>query len=71
MSRSASVKLIHVFYGYINYTGVPDTTFDDEKKLPFLEIDIDEGKQFYLTRVDILDTFVLLEGSSLQAGIAG
>jgi len=41
-------------YGYINYTGVPDTTFDDEKKLASLEIDIDEGKQFYLTRVDIL-----------------
>jgi outer membrane protein assembly factor BamA len=41
-------------FGYINYTGVPDTTFDDEKKLAFLEIDIDEGRQFYLTRVDII-----------------
>lgn len=41
-------------FGYINYTGVPDTTFDDEKKLAFLEIDIDEGKQFYLAHVDIL-----------------
>jgi outer membrane protein assembly factor BamA len=41
-------------FGYINYTGVPDVAFDDEKKLAFLEIDIDEGKQFYLTRVDIL-----------------
>lgn len=41
-------------FGYINYTGVPDTTFDDERKLAFLEIDIDEGRQFYLTRVDIL-----------------
>lgn len=41
-------------FGYINYTGVPDTTFDDEKKLAFLEINIDEGKQFYLTRVDIV-----------------
>jgi hypothetical protein len=33
-------------YGYINYTGVPATTFDDDKKLAFLEIDVDEGKQF-------------------------
>jgi outer membrane protein insertion porin family len=40
--------------GYINYTGVPESSFDDEKKLAFLEIDIDEGKQFYLTRVEIL-----------------
>jgi outer membrane protein assembly factor BamA len=40
--------------GYINYTGVPESSFDDEKKLAFLEIDIDEGKQFHLTRVEIL-----------------
>jgi outer membrane protein insertion porin family len=40
--------------GYINYTGVPESSFDDEKKLAFLEIDIDEGKQFYLTRVEIV-----------------
>jgi outer membrane protein insertion porin family len=39
-------------YGYINYTGVPSTTFDDEKKLAFLEIDIDEGKQFYVRRIE-------------------
>jgi len=39
-------------YGYINYTGVPSTTFDDEKKLAFLEIDIDEGKQFVVRRIE-------------------
>jgi len=38
--------------GYINFTGVPGTTFDDEKKLAFLEIDIDEGKQFYVRRIE-------------------
>jgi outer membrane protein insertion porin family len=38
-------------YGYINYTGVPNTTFDDEKKLANLEIDVDEGKQFYAAGV--------------------
>ena len=41
-------------YGYINYTGVPSTTFDDEKKLANLEIDIDEGKQFYVRRIEFL-----------------
>jgi outer membrane protein insertion porin family len=46
--------------GYINYTGVPESSFDDEKKLAFVEIDIDEGKQFHLTRVEILG----LDGSS-------
>jgi outer membrane protein insertion porin family len=39
-------------YGYINYTGVPQTVFDDEKKLANLEIDIDEGKQFYVRRIE-------------------
>jgi outer membrane protein insertion porin family len=39
-------------YGYINYTGVPSTTFDDDKKLAYLEIDVDEGKQFYVRRIE-------------------
>ena len=41
-------------YGYINYTGVPSTTFDDEKKLASLEIDVDEGKQFYVRRIEFV-----------------
>jgi len=39
-------------YGFINYTGVPSTTFDDEKKLANLEIDVDEGKKFYVRRIE-------------------
>ena len=31
---------------------MPDTTFDDEKKLIFLDIDVDEGKQFYVRRIE-------------------
>jgi outer membrane protein insertion porin family len=38
--------------GYINFTSVPGTTFDDEKKLIFLEIDVDEGKQFFVRRIE-------------------
>jgi outer membrane protein insertion porin family len=38
--------------GYINFTSIPGTTFDDEKKLIFLEIDVDEGKQFYVRRIE-------------------
>src|SRR6202043_1153727 len=40
--------------GYINFTPVPSTTFDDEKKLGFLEIDVDEGKQFYVRRIEFV-----------------
>jgi outer membrane protein insertion porin family len=38
--------------GYINFTSIPDTRFDDEKKLIFLDIDVDEGKQFYVRRIE-------------------
>ncbi len=38
--------------GYINFTSVPDTRFDDEKKIIFLDIDVDEGKQFYVRRIE-------------------
>jgi outer membrane protein insertion porin family len=38
--------------GYINYTGVPDTSFDDEKKIVNITFDIDEGKQFYVRRIE-------------------
>jgi outer membrane protein insertion porin family len=39
-------------YGYINFTPVPNTTWNDDKKLGFLEIDVDEGKQFYVRRIE-------------------
>ncbi len=40
-------------YGYINYTGVPGTTFNDERKLAFLNIDVDEGKQFFVSSINV------------------
>ena len=38
--------------GYINFTSVPDTKFDDDKKIVDLLIDVDEGKQFYVRRIE-------------------
>ena len=38
--------------GYINYTGVPDTKFDDEKKSIDIDFDVDEGKQFFVRRIE-------------------
>jgi outer membrane protein insertion porin family len=38
--------------GFINFTSIPDTRFDDEKKLIFLDIDVDEGKKFYVRRIE-------------------
>jgi len=38
--------------GYINFTSIPETRFDDDKKQIFLDIDVDEGKQFYVRRIE-------------------
>ena len=45
------LSLIHICkaygeIGYINFTSVPDTRFDDQERLIYLGIDMDEGKQF-------------------------
>ncbi len=38
--------------GHINFTSIPNTTFDENKKLVNLTIDIDEGKKFYVRRIE-------------------
>ena len=38
--------------GYINFTPVPNTDADDEKHTISLRIDVDEGKQFYVRRIE-------------------
>lgn len=38
--------------GYINFTSIPNTTFDEDKKLVFLDVDLDEGKQFFVRRIE-------------------
>ncbi len=38
--------------GYINFVGSPQPRFDEAKKLIYLDIDIDEGKPFYISRIE-------------------
>jgi outer membrane protein insertion porin family len=38
--------------GYINFSAVPDTTIDEQKKLINITVDIDEGAQFYVRRIE-------------------
>ena len=40
--------------GYINFTAVPDTKFDESNQSINLEIDVDEGKQFRLRTVEVV-----------------
>jgi outer membrane protein insertion porin family len=38
--------------GYINFVGTPTPTFDDVNHIVNLNIDCDEGKQFYISRIE-------------------
>jgi outer membrane protein insertion porin family len=38
--------------GFINFVGTPVPRIDDAKKLIYLDIDIDEGKPFYVSRIE-------------------
>jgi outer membrane protein insertion porin family len=40
--------------GYVNFTSIPNTGIDDELGLIDLDIDVDEGKQFYVSSVNVL-----------------
>jgi outer membrane protein insertion porin family len=39
-------------FGYINFTAVPNEHIDEDKKLISLDLDLDEGKQFYVRRIE-------------------
>jgi outer membrane translocation and assembly module TamA len=49
-----NLRYTYTELGYINFTSIPSPTFDDAKKLSFLEVDVDEGKKFYISSIDIL-----------------
>ena len=39
--------------GYVNFVAVPTPRFDEAKQLLYLDVDIDEGKPFYVSRIEI------------------
>ncbi len=46
------LRKVYGSLGYINYTAVPNTDIDDATKTIKLSIDIDEGKQFFVRRIE-------------------
>jgi outer membrane protein insertion porin family len=38
--------------GYVNFTAVPDVEVDEEHKTISMKVDVDEGKQFYVRRIE-------------------
>jgi outer membrane protein insertion porin family len=47
-----NLKKAYGSLGYINFGAVPKLTTDEEKKTVSMNIDIDEGKQFFVSRIE-------------------
>jgi outer membrane protein insertion porin family len=47
-----NLKKAYGALGYINFGAIPKPVFDDPKRTVSLDIDIDEGKPFYVSRIE-------------------
>lgn len=53
--------------GYLNFTAVPDTQFNDQERLITLVIEVDEGKQFHLRNLNLFGLDEAFRQELLQA----
>ena len=47
-----NLKKAYGTLGYINFGAIPKLDYDDQKKTVSMDIDIDEGKPFYVSRIE-------------------
>ena len=47
-----NLRKAYAAQGYINFVGTPQTRIDEAKHLVFLDIDIDEGKPYFVSRIE-------------------
>ncbi len=47
-----NLKKAYGSLGYINFGAIPKITYDEQKKTVSMDIDIDEGKQFFVSRIE-------------------
>jgi len=47
-----SLKKAYGTLGYVNFGAIPKPIYDDQKKIVSLDVDIDEGKPFYVSRIE-------------------
>src|SRR5437016_1477502 len=64
-----NLRLAYGEFGYVNFTAVPETQFHDERQTISMNIDVDEGKQFYVSSISLLGPDDnMLRDSPLQPG---
>jgi outer membrane protein insertion porin family len=62
-----NLKYAYGELGFINFTPVPDFTFDQQKKLISMKVDIDEGKQYSIASFHIRGADAVREAHLLSA----
>lgn len=64
-----NLKSAYGSQGYINFDSIPQPSIDEQKKIVSFEIDIDEGKKFLVSTIDILGADVqVLNDLGLKPG---
>jgi hypothetical protein len=54
MQGMASLRKAYLEPGHLNFTSIPNTTINEESQTVSLDIDVDEGKKFFVSRIDIV-----------------
>ena len=49
-----NLRKAYLALGHLNFNSIPNTTIDEGSQTISLDIDIDEGKKFYVSRIDIM-----------------
>jgi outer membrane protein assembly factor BamA len=49
-----NLRKAYLELGHLNFTSIPNTTIDEGSQMVSLNIDIDEGKKFVVSRIDIM-----------------
>lgn len=62
----ANLRRLYGSQGFINYTGVPETHFDDKNASVYLTISVDQGKQFHVRSIDVLGVDPITKASLLD-----
>ena len=61
-----NLRRVYGELGHINFTSVPDTQVDEETRTISLVIDVDEGKTFYISSVNVIGLEGRDESSALK-----
>jgi surface antigen-like variable number repeat protein len=48
------LRKVYAQYGYINFTAVPDTRFNEDENLIDLDISVDEGQQSFISTINVI-----------------